>query len=126
MAAGASDFLVLERVRELADDVGEKHGVGVAEKKNIAGGMLLQAVQHGGFSCVLGSLDEGDALVLVAFHDFSGLVGRAVVTNENFQFFFRVIQFQEVLDFAFNNRFFVVGGNQNGNGGDQSRIAFIC
>ena len=112
MAADTTDFAVAERRHELADDVREEHGVRIAKDEDFALGNFFKAVQHGSLARILRSLHQGDALVGKARYDFSGLVGRTVIADKHFELFFRVVDFQNIADFAFDNRFFVESRNQ--------------
>ena len=113
VTAGATDFLVLERNHELAHHIREEHRVCVAEQENVVFRNLVQAIQHGGLTCILRSLYQRNALVCIAGDNFGCLVGRAIVANQNFQFVLGVIESQNILNLAFNHGFFIISRNQD-------------
>ena len=115
VAADAPDFAVLEGGDKLAYHIREEHRVRVAEHENFAFRNLLQAVEHRRLARVLRGLHEGNSLVGVSRDNFCGAVRRTVVAYQDFEFLFRVVDFQDVLDFALDDAFLVEGRYQERN-----------
>ena len=110
--AGATDFAVFERRHELADHIGEEHRVRIAEHEDFALRDFMQAIEHRRLARVLRSLHERNAPVRVLRDNFRGTVGGTVVANQHLELFLGVVNFQNVLDFALDDAFFVIRRNQ--------------
>ena len=116
MAASATNLLVLERVHKLTHYIREEHRIRIAEQQNIVLRNFLQAVQHGRLASIFRSLDQGDSLVGIAGDNFCSLVRRAIIADQNFKLFLGVVNFENVVDLAFDHRFFVIRRNQDRHG----------
>ena len=113
VTASATNFLVLERVHKLTHHIREEHRICIAEQQNIVLCNFLQAVQHGSLASIFRSLDQSNSLIGIAGDNFCRLVRRAVIANQNLKLFLGVVNFKNIVDLAFNHRFFVISRNQD-------------